>query len=1531
VRDEKVRGCRSHGEEEDEMKRGILKARREARRICSVKQAFILSVLAFALWGAGSAEARTLTADVVALDQVYFYNRFGSYNPAGMIYALRRDVVDSLSGEPIGQGGVPGQVMLRPDKRPRPMVLRANVGDTLVVRFTNLLDPVRPSGDSPATRSASMAAVGVTTTGDTGVSGVDPGASATYTWRCEREGTHLIFSNAAPAGGEGDGGSAVQGLFGALHCEPQGSKWYRSQVKSSQLAQATVGLLPTGHPRLDYEAVDSSGTPILNMLKGTEIVHSDLNALIVGFQERDDGLEATPEGGFREFTAIYHDEIKAVQAFALLEEEQLKGARDGFAINYGSSGMGAILLANRQGIGPSKECVGCSYEEFFLTSWANGDPALLVQYEDDPANVHHSYLNDNVKFRILHGGVKETHVHHLHAHQWLGATEEGENSTYLDSQTLGPMQNYTTEILYGGSGNRNRTPGDSIFHCHLYPHFAQGMWALWRTHDSFEDGTRRLPDGEHGAGTDPFTGNTSGGTPIPAVVPLPQEAMPPMPTYGANAFPGYPFYIAGRAGHRPPQPPFEPVVDAGLPRHLMTGGSRVTRELLGRDADFSVVQNVLQIQLLEHEGTPLERAAMEFHAAPAGHASLTPEGNPATFKVNGLPPVPGAPFADPCPPGQITGTRNYHVSAIQLDLLVNSQGWHDPQARINVLDSDVSQFEGKSSTASPFFFRANSGECINFFHTNRTPRELERDDFQVRTPTDTIGQHIHLVKFDVTSSDGSANGWNYEDGTLARQEVEERIRASKAPGGWALDPLGNPVELAATGQYQTTVQRWWADPLLNRLGKDRTIRTVFSHDHFSPSSIQHHGFYSALLIEPEGSQWLASHSLEDLSQPMDPARGVGTQMRIAAASDKDTHPDYREFALAVADFAIVYDPTTSPRPGTIRPEFGNPVNPPELPEAISAEDPGTFLVNYRHEPIPLRIGMFDPQDGSFLGLKPGKAGNMAYVFDSSVHGDPFTEIFKAYEGDRVVLRLIQGAQEEQHVFSVNAMRWPREQNESNSLVVGAQEIGISEHFELAMGLVDESTRTSETADYLYHFNSTDDFWNGAWGLIRSFSTPDARDPSTGQRIGDTLQALPDNPDGRLTVLKRDERRFLRGCPPALSSRVRRYQVEAWAARDLLPGGAVNYNAERSLEDPSGLLFIHAVDRADYMAGLKEPEPLVIRANAGECIEVTLTNMLPFETPDHAGDARLAPITAMDADMFPPSNRVSLHPQLVDYDPRRGDGMNVGWNTSQAGFPADQTVGPGQSITYRWYAGVMELVKGARGQDRKRGKPREYGAVPLISGADVIKHAGQGLVGALIIEPRNSRYRDPVTGAALSRNRNHLSARVHAPVRFGGKFLEHVLVYQAGLNLLQEGLPMPDHFIADDAEDAGEKGINYKTEPFTLRLGLGADADTNDSVYPEDFFLGPVSTPVLSAKAGEKVRFRVLFPAGPARQTSFILYGHDYPDGGRPGFLSSGAGLLAPGKALTAEPFGGAKAGTWLYRAGPNFHFSQGMWGRFEVR
>jgi len=360
-----------------------------------------------------------------------------------------------------------------------------------------------------------------------------------------------------------------------------------------------------------------------------ELVHADLSASVYCSEQaeandcRDRAAvdpERTEEPGyraFREFSVFFHDELKTfyTRHFDDIGKiGQMAGVKDGFALNYGASGMGTILMANRKGIGPSADCMECLYEEFFLTSWANGDPALLERFPDDPSNVHHSYLNDPVVFRNFHAGPKETHVFHLHAHQWFAGNDPS-RGTYLDSQTVAPQQGFSYNIYHGGkrgyndqtsgdrtdgdqtdgwwdtqgSGNRNRTLGDSIFHCHLYPHFAQGMWALWRVHDVLEDGTLKMPDGQSHDGlsidfadvgadghkragsVDRLSGEwltEQEGTPIPAIVPLPGEPLPLLPTYASadsteTPMPGFPFYMAGEAGHRPPQAPLDIARDLG--------------------------------------------------------------------------------------------------------------------------------------------------------------------------------------------------------------------------------------------------------------------------------------------------------------------------------------------------------------------------------------------------------------------------------------------------------------------------------------------------------------------------------------------------------------------------------------------------------------------------------------------------------------------------------------------------------------------------------------------------------------------------------------------------------------------------------------------------------------------------------------------------------------------------------------------------------------------------------------------------------
>src|SRR5437870_2319134 len=102
------------------------------------------SVLAITLAFAVGAEAKTVKAHVIALDQPIFFNRMGAWQPGGMIYALESDVVPNnlpggttptpcsvLDNTPGRTPCTAGHVCLRGSKRPRPLVLRVNVGDDL--------------------------------------------------------------------------------------------------------------------------------------------------------------------------------------------------------------------------------------------------------------------------------------------------------------------------------------------------------------------------------------------------------------------------------------------------------------------------------------------------------------------------------------------------------------------------------------------------------------------------------------------------------------------------------------------------------------------------------------------------------------------------------------------------------------------------------------------------------------------------------------------------------------------------------------------------------------------------------------------------------------------------------------------------------------------------------------------------------------------------------------------------------------------------------------------------------------------------------------------------------------------------------------------------------------------------------------------------------------------------------------------------------------------------------------------------------
>ena len=1499
--------------------------------------------------------ARTITADVVAFDQVWFWNRLGAVQPQGMMFALRRDVVPS-SGSTLS----PGNVRLRADKRPRPMVLRMNVGDCLTITFQNLLSPTRKDDQQSNTRWASIHAVGLqlgsiasdgSFVGQNANSQVDVGGTAVYTLYGEREGEHVIQSLGAVAGGEGDGGHVNSGLFGAVIVEPAGARWYRSQLTRADFLLARTGVTANNFPILNYEATYASGKPILNMLSGNEIVHTDITAIIAGSSPATGGafptnafpantyLHPQRHQAFREFVTIYHDEIGAVQAFPHFEDavlsHTLHSGRDAFAINYGTGGIGAEVLANRLGVGPMHNCTECLYEEFFLSSWTVGDPAMVVDvpanspctvanvrsgdiasctptrgrkatkafYPDDPSNVYHSYLRDHVRFRVLHAGTKEHHIHHLHAHQWL-FTADSDKSSYLDSQAIGPGSSFTAEIAYEGSGNQNLTVGDSIFHCHFYPHFAQGMWSLWRVHDVLEEGTPMDIAGRPSAGSRALPdGEIFAGTPIPAVVPLPGKPMAPLPArvsigngqiqIAGAGNPGYPFFVPAQAGHRPPKPPLDTIDDGGLPRHIITAGTFVEAHTR---LDFHKELVTAFAQGIAETGNAVEQAAMTFHAQPS-HATCKPDGTctGVSFVTNGRPAIAGAPFADPCP-ARATNTarydRLYKAADIQDDVNINKKGWHFPQQRFSALWEDVSSYLSSNKPPEPLFFRANSEECIEFQLTNLVPKEYNLDDFQVRSPTDILGQHIHLVKFDVTASDGAANGFNYEDGSFSPEEVRSRVAAIRAYNGCTAGDARNgtiacpqarlhpfaPFQREEWRGAQTTVQRWYADPIKDNAGNDRTLRTVFTHDHFGPSTHQQAGLYAGLVIEPKGSTWKHNETGTLLG-----GRGDGGPTSWQAVIEPPNDPDYREFLLEFGDFQLAYedgsapcrfdasfgavrcdDPDDAVNPAG-RKEIGLPdllarpdqcpchcpggassctqcsvSLPPPCPELISADDPGTMSVNYRQEPVALRV-----RDPNTNGQAAGQAGDLAFAFSSNVvradtplnsqpafyaaltndvNGkDPFTPLLRAYENDRVQIRVLVGAHEEGHNFNIHGVKWLFEPSDPNSGFRSSQMMGISEHFEFIIPQLIKRP-AGEAVDRLWSAgSSTDDLWNGIWGLLRAY---------TGKRPD--LKELPDsNPNGGFPVNPNTIGTFDFSCPN--SAPVRAFDVTAVSALTALPGGKLVYNDGSGspfgeLFDPTAILYFRSSDVALNADGVMKVEagvpiePLVLRARAGECIELTLRNHVPTNLYEQNGFNTLPMVVeGFNNNDIKASYEMGLTPQMLYYDVSRYDGANIGGNLTQ-------TVSPGQFKTYKWYAG--DVTVNANGTITAT--PIELGATNLIS-SDRIKHASKGAIGALIIEPANATW---VEGASRTQ------ADVTNPSPVTGQdatFREFVLLFQNDVNMYNfAGLGPSTNFgnatphlgDLDDPEDTGQKAINYRTEPLWHRRGHAPDTP-----FPltDDFF------------------------------------------------------------------------------------------------
>lgn len=301
--------------------------------------------------------------DIEAISLPIVYNRFGDHDPNGLMYVLKKDSqrirrkAKALFSLPVPQ----------PCEEVQPLVIRANVGDTVQINFENKLD-----------RRASIHVTGLSynvTNSDGANVGYNPDTTTdrfiSYIWKAEKEGVFLFSDMADTRGSEQ--GTNVHGLFGAIIVEAAGSYW----------------LSPV------------TGKPI------------------------DSGLFADiynpARASFREYAVFFHDELEILNKDNEQPVDPHTGLQSGTtAISYRSEPMRNRLSLDHHA---NEADTG---EDISMSSWAYGDPAPPVL---------RAYVGDPSEIRLIHGGVKETHVFHLHNHQWRlegGQSEFHNYRFYLD-------------------------------------------------------------------------------------------------------------------------------------------------------------------------------------------------------------------------------------------------------------------------------------------------------------------------------------------------------------------------------------------------------------------------------------------------------------------------------------------------------------------------------------------------------------------------------------------------------------------------------------------------------------------------------------------------------------------------------------------------------------------------------------------------------------------------------------------------------------------------------------------------------------------------------------------------------------------------------------------------------------------------------------------------------------------------------------------------------------------------------------------
>lgn len=321
------------------------------------------------------------------------------------------------------------------------------------------------------------------------------------------------------------------------------------------------------------------------------------------------------------------------------------------------------------------------------------------------------------------------------------------------------------------------------------------------------------------------------------------------------------------------------------------------------------------------------------------------------------------------------------------------------------------------------------------------------------------------------------------------------------------------------------------------------------------------------------------------------------------------------------------------------------------------------------------------------------------------------------------------------------------------------------------------------------------------------------------------------------------------------------------------------------------------------------QPLILRVNQGECLRLNLRNELENE------------------------EAASLH--------LHGSGLVLAANGAPAiASNPDVMARPGATVAYEWWVAADQP------------EDTHY----FHSHGDTRLQTNHGLFGAVIVEPQDSRYLDPLSGLEL---RSGWAAIIQDP--HGSDFREFAIIYhevgteryrhrnKAGLQT-----PLTDKF--SDSYKPGGRALNYRSEPFMNRLQLQYQTfgRFDSSLAYSSYAFGDPATPILRSYLGDPVKQRVIHGGSEVfhvhhvhggairwrRQPKTEPTAFDHGFEKRPPLLPQASARtdsqsIGPSESYDLENECGSggcqhSVGDFLYHCHVAHHYLSGMWGIWRV-